>query len=260
MDNGILFVDYTGIYFYDGALLTRASKDITGTWDSLNQEYVHGIVAINYKPKNWVVFAVPYGSGQSTNNLCLAYDYLESTPSNGNFVWWMFDNITAQSMGIFRNSSLVDEWWTGDNSGRLFLQDSGTNDAGSAFNQYAYHKAFDFKKPNKDKRLHESRYVTDASGNWPITIEHDVDMANAPGFSTDLSLYQADTLWGSFTWGASDWANRGTLQRRKKFSSTMRGRFIQPRFSLTSKDQFFRLYRYMPAVSYKNMRGRDVYE
>jgi hypothetical protein len=254
MDNGILFVDYSGIYFYDGALLTLASKDIPGTWDDVNKEYVSGITAVNYKAKNWVVFAVPYGQGQATNNLFLVYDYLESTPANGNFVWYMFDNATAQSMGIFRNSSLVDEWWTGDNSGRIFKQDTGTNDNGSAFNQYAYGK-----KPNVDKRLHQSRYVADASGNWNLGIEFDIDLTNAPTGSTSISLYEAGTLWGVFTWGVGLWASQGTVQRRKKFQSTLRGRFIQHRFKITTLDQFFRLYRYFPSVSYKNLRGRDMY-
>jgi hypothetical protein len=257
MDNGMLFTDYTGVYFYDGALLVRASKDIDGTWSMINRDKMEGIVACNYKPKNWVVFMVPYGSGQTTNNLCLAYDYLESTPGNGNFVWWMFDNFTAQAMGIIRNSSLVDEWWTGDNSGRLFLQDSGTNDAGIAFNQYAYGKAYDFKKPNHDKRLHECRYVLDASGNWDLNVAQDIDMSDAPSSSSTINLYKPSSLWGTFVWGVDSWATQGTLQMRKKFASTVRGRFIQHRFSMTAKDQFFRLYRYMPSVSFKNMRGRD---
>jgi hypothetical protein len=114
MDNGLLFTDYTGVYFYDGTLLARASKVISGTWDGINKEYLSGVAAVNYKQRNWIVFAVPYGSGQTTNNLFLAYDYLESVPSEGKFVWWIFDNWTAQSMGIMRNSSLSDEWWIGD--------------------------------------------------------------------------------------------------------------------------------------------------
>jgi len=225
----------------------------------VNKEYANGIQAVNYKSKNWVVFSVPYGSGQQTNNLCLAYDYLTSTPGNGKFVWWMFDNITAQTMGIMRNSSLVDEWWTGDNQSRVFLQDSGTNDNGSAFTQNAYHKAFDFKKPNLDKRLHECRYILDASGNWVLNVSQDIDMSDAPSASTTLSLYQPGSLWGTMVWGVDRWATQGTLQTRKKFASTLRGRFIQHRFSMSTKDQFFRLYRYMPSVSFKNLRGRDTF-
>jgi hypothetical protein len=259
MDNGLLFVDYTGIYFYDGALLVRASKDIDGTWGLINKDYLSGVVAVNYKPKNWVVFSVPYGSGQATNNLCLAYDYLESSPGNGKFVWWMFDNITAQSMGIMRNSSLVDELWTGDNQCRVMLQDSGTNDDGNAFNQVGHHKSFDFKKPNKDKRLHECRYIVNASGNWNLNISQDIDLSDAPSSNTSISLYRPGSLWGTMVWGRDTWATQGTLQTRKKFASTLRGRFIQHRFSVTTKDQFFRLYRYMPSVSIKNMRGRDQF-
>lgn len=259
MDNGLLFVDYTGIYFYDGALLVKASKNIDGTWATINKNKLEGIVAVNYKPKNWVVFAVPYGSGQATNNLCLAYDYLASAPGSGKFVWWMFDNMTAQSMGIMRNSSLVDEWWTGDNSGRLFIQDSGTKDNLSAFNQYAYGKAYDFKKPHHDKRLHECRYIVDASGDWNLNIAQDVDLTNAPAFSTTMSLYRPGSLWGTMVWGVDTWATQGTLQTRKKFASTLRGRFIQHRFSVTGIDQYFRLYRYLPSVSFKNLRGRDIY-
>jgi hypothetical protein len=261
MDNGLLFVDYTGIYFYDGALLVRASKDIDGTWGSLNKDYLSGITAVNYKPKNWVVFSVPYGSGQTTNNLCLAYDYLESTPGNGKFVWWMFDNITAQSMGIMRNSSLVDEWWTGDNQARVMLQDSGRNDDGNAFGQYGHHKAFDFKKPNRDKRLHECRYIVDGSGNWDLNVSQDIDLTNAPANSFDLNLYVPGNQWDVMVWDVDTWAgSSGTLQKRKKFMSTLRGRFIQHRFEVTGKDEYFRLYRYMPSVSMKNLRGREVYE
>jgi len=258
-DNGVLMVDYTGIYLYDGTSFIRASQPIQGTWDDLNQTQLINACAVNYKPKNWVCFAVPYGSGQSTNNLILAYDYLNSIPSQGKFVWWMFDNITAQAMGIMRNSSLVDEWWTGDNSARLFLQDSGTNDAGAAFTQEARGKAYDFKKANRDKRLHECRYVLDASGNWNLTIEFDIDLQNSPGNSTTINLYAGGSVWGAFTWGVDSWATQGTIQRRKKFASTLRGRYIQQRFKISGLDQFFRLYRYMPSVSYKNMRGRDVY-
>jgi hypothetical protein len=260
MDNGLLFVDSTGIDFYDGALLVNASKDIDGTWSQINKDYMYGIQAVNYKPKNWAVFAVPYGSGQTTNNLFLAYDYLGSTPGNGKFVWWMFDNATAQAMGIMRSSSLTDEWWTGDNQSRLFLQDSGTNDDGVAFTQVGYQKSFDFKKPNKDKRLHECRYIVDASGNWDLKVEHDIDLKGVASNTTNLSLYIPATQWGGFTWGNAKWAGTaGTLQSRKKFASTLRGRFIQHRFSVSGLDKYFRLYRYMPSVSIKNMRGRDNY-
>jgi hypothetical protein len=261
MDNGLLFVDVTGIYFYDGALLVRASKDIDGTWGDINKDYMHGIQAVNYKPMNWAVFAVPYGSGQATNNLFLAYDYLESSPGAGKFVWWMFDGTTAQAMGIMRSSNLTDEWWTGDNQGVLSIQDSGTNDDGVAFTQEGHQKSFDFKKPNRDKRLHECRYIVDGSGDWDLTVQQDIDLSNAPANTTSINLNVPGNLWDVMIWDVDTWeGSSGTLQLRKKFASTLRGRFIQHRFSLSGLDQYFRLYRYMPAVSIKNARGRDTYE
>lgn len=259
IDNGILFTDYTGIYFYDGVNLVRASQPIQGTWDDVNKEYLPGVVAKNYKQRNWAVFSVPYGSGQTTNNLILVYDYLNSVPFKGKFVWWIFDNITAQSMGIIRNSSLVDEWWTGDASARVFQQDSGTNDNGAAFTQNAYSKAFDFKKPNTDKRLHECRFIVDASGNWNLTSLIDFDIQGAEGNTKSLSLYAGGSLWASMIWGVETWGVQSILSPRKKYVSTARGRLIQFRFRVSTIDQFFRLYRYMPSISYKNIRGRDVY-
>lgn len=259
IDNGVLFVDYTGIYFFDGISVVRASLPIQGTWNNLNQEYLIYAQACNYKPKNWALFAVPYGSGQTTNNLILAYDYLNSNPSKGKFVWWMFDNMTAQAMNVVRNSSLIDQWWTGDGSARLFLQDSGTNDNGVAFTQEARSKAFDWKKPNRDKRLHECRFNVDASGNWTLAVYVDVDLQNAPTQVATLSLYAGGTLWGVFTWGVDVWAVLSSLWPRKKFASTLRGRNIQFRFKLTTLDQFFRLYKYIPSISYKQLRGRDVF-
>ena len=259
IDNGVLLTDYTGIYLYDGVNIVRASQPIQGTWNDINKQYLINAVGCNYKPKNWALFAVPYGSNATTNNLILAYDYLNSIPVKGKFVWWMFDNITAQSMGIFRNSSLVDEWWTGDNSGRVFLQDSGTSDNGSAFNQAGYTKAFDFKKPHLDKRLHECRFILDSSGNWSLTTQIDIDLQDSPGNQGSLSLYAGGSLWGSMTWGVDSWATHGLKQTRVKYPSTVRGRFIQMRFMISTVNQFFRLYRYLPAVSFKNQRGRDVY-
>jgi len=259
IDNGVLILDYTGIYFYDGINLVRASQPIQGTWGSINQEKLVNACAVNYKAKNWALFAVPYGSGQATNNLILAYDYLNSVPVKGKYVWWMFDNITAQSMGIFRNSSLVDEWWTGDSTGKLFLQDSGTNDAGAAFTQEGRSKAYDFKKPHIDKRLHECRYVLDSSGNWSLTTLIDLDQQNSPANQQSIDLYTGGTLWGSFTWGSGAWATAGVIQKRKKYASTVRARTIQFRFKISTVDQYFRLYRYLPAVSFKNAKGRDVY-
>ena len=259
IDNWVLFLDYKGIYLYDVVNVVSATQPIEGTWASLNQEKIINTVACNYKPKNWACFAVPYGSGQQTNNLILAYDYLTSSPANGKFVWWMFDGITAQSMGIFRNSNLVDEWWTGDANQRIFKQDSGTSDNGTAISQAAYSKAFDFKKPHLDKRLHESRYVVDASGNWNLTTSIDIDMQDSPSVSQDVSLFQPGSLWGFFIWGEGIWASSGTLQPRKKFPTTTRGRFLQFRFTIDGLDEFFRLYRYLPAVSFKNQKGRDVF-
>lgn len=258
IDNGVLFTDYTGIYFYNGSGLVRASTPIQGTWDDINQEYLINAVACDYKPMSWALFAVPYGSGQTTNNLILAYDYLASNPAEGKFVWWMFDGITAQAMGIFRNSSLVDKWWTGDNNQKIYVQDTGVTDAGATISQAAYSKAFDFKKPNLDKRLHECRYIVDDSGNWDLTTSIDIDLQNSASVSQTISLYSSSTLWGAFTWGSGTWAVAGNLQRRKKFPSTTRGRFLQFRFTVSTASQFFRLYRYMPAVSFKNQRGRDV--
>lgn len=259
IDNGVLLTDYTGIYFYDGVNMVRASQPINGTWAGINQEFLINATAANYKSKNWAVFAVPYGSGQTKNNLILVYDYLNSIPFKGKFVWWMFDNITAQSMGIFRNSSLVDEWWNGDNDGKIFLQDSGTNDAGSAFTQEARSKAYDFKKPNLDKRLHECRFTLEASGNWSLTTQLDIDIQGSPGNQQLISLFAGGSLWGSFTWGSSLWALAGLIQKRIKYASTARGRNIQFRFKISTVNQFFRLYNYLPAVSYKNAKGRDSY-
>jgi len=259
IDNGVLFTDTTGIYFYDGSNIIRASQPIQGTWKDVNPQYMTGIVATNYKPRSWALFSVPWGSGQTTNNLILAYDYLNSVPSQGKFVWWMFDNITAQSMGIFRNSSLVDEWWTGDTNAKLFLQDSGTNDNGSAFTQEVRSKAFSFNKPNRDKRLHECRFDVDSSGNWLLTTLIDIDLQNSPGNQNTISLYTGATLWGSFTWGTGVWATLGAIMKRIKYQSTVRGQHIQFRFKVSTINQFFRMYRYTPSVSYKNLRGRDVY-
>ena len=259
IDNGVLFTDITGIYLYDGTSIVRVSQPIQGTWDDINPEYMVNITATNYKPKSWAVFSVPYGSGQTTNNLILVYDYLNSVPSKGKFVWWMFDSIVAQSMGIFRNSNLVDEWWTGNTTQKLFLQDSGTSDAGAAFTQEVRSKAFDFNKPNRDKRLHECRFQLDASGNWNLTSLIDLDRNNSPTSSQTISLYAGGSLWATMIWGTDLWATLGNLMPRKKYSSTIRGRFIQFRFSLSTVDQFFRLYRYVPSISYKQLRGRDVF-
>lgn len=259
IDNGILFVDYTGIYFYDGINVVRASQPIQGTWDQLNQEYLIYAQGCNYKPKNWAVFAVPFGSGQTTNNLVLAYDYLNSVPSKGKFVWWMFDNMTAQSMNIMRNGALVDQWWTGDTSARLFLQDTGTHDNGSAFTQQAFSKAFDWKKPNRDKRLHEARFNIDASGNWNLNVSVDVDLQDSPVQVGTLSLYAGGSLWGSMIWAQALWGVVTSLWPRLKFASTLRGRNIQFRFEVSTINQFFRLYKYIPSVSYKTIRGRDLY-
>lgn len=259
IDNGVLFVDYTGIYFYDGVNLVRASHPIQGTWASINQEYLIYAQACNYKPKNWALFSVPYGASQNTNNLILAYDYLNSNPAQGKFVWWMFDNMTAQAMNIMRNGALVDQWWTGDGSAQLFLQDSGTSDNGSAFSQKAWGKAFDWKKPNRDKRLHECRFNVDSSGNWNLNVYVDIDVQNSPVQVATLNLYAGGSLWGSMTWGSGLWGVIGKLWPRKKFQSTIRGRNIQFRFEITTLNQFFRLYKYIPSVSEKNIKGRDVY-
>lgn len=215
---GIVFLGADGIYLFDGSNFEFISDPIQTKINNLNRSRYPYAVGALYPAKHQLWLAVSAGS-ETSNDTILVWDYIQEA-------WSVYDGITANALTTVEDSNGNILLFSGDNTGNLYKQDTGTSDepAGvtTAISSFYTTPDLTIGMPETDKSFKYLYVFTSITNTTNITV--DVSYNYAAGFQDShlLSVGQTGAAWGTATWGTSLWPSAGTnisritLDRRAK--------------------------------------------
>lgn len=238
-ESGMLFVSQRGIYRMRAPDYTpvRVSKDIDGTWATLNKTRLPYVSAALYPAFNEAWFSVSTGSS-STHDLVLVYDYERDA--------WTKFAIAANALGNWIDSTGETRILHGDTSGVPFIDESGTSDNGVAIDAFVTSKNYVLVDGIRKARV--SRIEVDIDGQpagSTLEINYGYDLQ---GLSRQSTVSQAITgaVWDTARFDADSWVSEEQITRR--IYSKGDGTRFQWQIRNRIKDQIFRLYQFRIGV------------
>jgi hypothetical protein len=126
----------------------------------------------------------------------------------------------------------VDAIFMGGYDGVEYQQDSGSTDAGTAYDGSVDLKVFDFGSPAMDKRLRFIDYVVKSQGSGGINMQVERDYGNRNAISAQLQQVPSsgtDLVWGTGVWGTNAWSSAADMKMRIAIRG--RGDVFQPKFN-----------------------------
>ncbi len=203
-------------YSFDNIGVTKVSKDIQGTWDTINQDAIHVACAsvINNKYK----LCVPV-SPSVTNNYTLYCD--ANIGDKTSHPWSIFD-YGFRTICKYQPSNTPFMYGGTNLDGKVMKLDTGTNDNGVAISCSYKTKYFDCGIAEYNKRFEDLFIWTAASGDWNITLGYEIDFQSDSGgnSTTNLSLSTGLAGWGTMVWGVDSWRAGIDLKKQKRCFNT----------------------------------------
>lgn len=198
--------------------------------------------AIEYKNK--LYFAVPFGSGQTTNNRIYAFDFQTRDKSQLKGSWVPFTGLNPADFTV----------WGGDlyfgsaiANGFVYKLFDGTyNDDGAAIDSYWWSKEFGGHKQHRDrtKDWRWGIFTVETLGNWDMNLTYRTDSDAGSGNTQQINLNPGGSLWGGMVWGSDVWGGGVTRSDEKIFFPGSVGTRLQIKFdNQNTADQAFKVVR-----------------
>lgn len=207
IDNGLVFLSFDGLYFYDGNNSYKISDRITSTLLSYVTAYFVDTVSMvqRYKNRYWLGIT---GTG-TTHNKVIVWDYFHNSFS-------LYTGINAASMCTFYVSGTDERPYFGDYNGFIYRADTGTDDypanTVTAIDAYYYTnwKSFDDIVDKKGVPCAVIYYMTTAA---TLSFSYYYDLS-----STAQATISIDTTTGNIY--RADLTGRGRVVQYKFANST----------------------------------------
>ncbi len=172
-----------------------------------------------------------------TTTKILVFDYVLQA-------WSIYTKPSGREFGVMSTveSSGIDAIYLGGVDGVEYKQDTGTDDAGTAFTGVFTTGAMDYGFPQTLKRQRWIRYLTQVNSSGSIALSTDRDYGDRGAISASLSHEPLGSarggttmVWGSGTWGTDIWA--ATTDSKRQSSHRGIGEVFEHKFS--SGDPFY---------------------
>lgn len=144
---GLFFLGENGVYWVAQNTVPErpvyVGKPCEEFWSQVNKARLPYAVGGEIREKNLVVFCVPHGSGQATNNKAIVFNYdswhqFSSEVESAHPAFAIWDGAVGQPFTFNALGKIVDtdgrhRLLGGDLEGNVFVLDEGTNDNGTDF-------------------------------------------------------------------------------------------------------------------------------
>jgi hypothetical protein len=194
--------------------------------------YAGNFSAIAYQNRGYIT--VTKTSGNTTNNRIYVFDFSASNLSRDQrYSWSVYSGLAAAQFAIYGGSL----YYGSSTANGLVYQletSSYTDGSGStAIDSYFWTKEFSGLKGHENliKDFRKVKLLVDLAGSYAMGLTYRVDSDNSEGLTIDIDLSSPQAVWGSFTWGNSNWG-AGYLQKEIEVSlGAVYGKRIQFKFS-----------------------------
>jgi hypothetical protein len=208
----IVSLDSAGNVNYDSF---NIEPDVTGG-NLNNYQYSQ---AIHYRGvnKNQYRVSIPL-SGQTNPTVMLSANYLQRTPYNEQFLTypvWEYHKINSTCLAVCKDSNANDALYTGWSDGKIYLQDTGTNDNGNAID-YKMSLGWIRCADTADKTAIARRLIQYFAplGNWNYSLQTNFDFGSSGGQIYSVkNTVSGDTLDNTFVLDSSRLAGVNPLVR-----------------------------------------------
>ena len=208
----------------------------------IQEGYLGNISAFSYQNKLYITCTK--GSGNTTNNYVLVYDFSISNLSKRKFGAWVpYTGIEAAQFTVYDgNLYFIESTATGLVKQ---LETTSYNDDGAAINSYFYTK--EFPGVNGDEELQKDfrtlNLLFDKAGDYYMNFITKIDSDLGGGNINTIDLDPGGSLWGTMRLGTDVWGG-GTAQEDKRiFLGQLRGKRLQLGFSNQNvADQRFKVH------------------
>ena len=235
VENGIVFLSFDGLYYYDGMNSYKISDKINTTLLSdMNQARFSQVTSLVYKKKSRYLMSIPFGVG-TTNNRLIMWDYFNNAFS-------VYKGINAASMAIFYVSGVDERPYFADYGGYVYRTDSGTDDYPSnvqtAIDAYYWTNWRSYDDLVDQKGVpHVYIYYTIA--NSVLTFGYSYDFEGSTQYSQAFSMNTSTSVYGTGVYGTATYAGIGGSPIRRDL--TGRGRVVRFKFANSTLAETFRI-------------------
>lgn len=219
--DALYFADRRGLCKMDLELIPRyIGEKVETFWESIDDARKEYICSGHDRARSHVWFAVSYGSGQTTNNRIIVYNYQRKAFS-------IYQGITANALCTYLDSNGKEWLATGDYAGLVLKQDTGSNDNGIGMTATATTGFMDLGNPQLYKLFEQFAVEGTSDGasvvNFSVNINRgDLSYTGAiPGGNVGLGSFILGTSQLGITTGAFTYGYRALYGRGRRIQITL---------------------------------------
>lgn len=240
VDNGIVFLSWDGLYFFDGYNSFKISDRLNTTFQSiLAPGQFTKAVSMYQHTKNRYYLAVT-SSGNSSNDTVITWTKAQTTIATDAFS--VYTGLAASQMEMVYPDGVTETPYFGDYSGFVYKADTGVDDypltTRTAINSYYYTNWLSYDDLCDQKET-LSAYLYYQINEATLNFVYSYDFNQNDVFSVNVTTGASGSLWGSAVWGQFTWATGGGAQQRIDFDG--RGRTMRMGVKNAALGETFRI-------------------
>lgn len=233
INNGLVFLSYDGLYFFDGITSTKISDRINTTLQGYSKGRFQYAVSGYQREFNryWIAFT---SSGSSQHDRVITWDTLNNA----------FSVYVGHTPNAFETLEINGEEriYFGDYAGFAYRADTGTSDnpEGTATAISAYFKTrwFDFGDQANQKAIPQIVIYYEYSAST-LNFSYSYDLEEGDQNTQSFDLEALGAKWDAANWDEATWGVSGGSFRRRDLDG--RGRLIRFKFANETLDEVFQI-------------------
>lgn len=234
VENGLVFLSYDGLYYYDANNSYKISLQIQTTLLGYNLSRYSQARAMLQKTKNRYFLSLP-SSAQTNNDTVVVWDWQLNAFS-------IYAGIAANSMATVYVNAISERIYFGDYAGFVYQMDTGVDDyplnVQTAINAYYYTnwKTYD---DLIDQKGIPNVVIYYQSNNAIISLVYSYDFETGDTYMQTFSTATSSSVYGTAIYGVDTYAGVGGAQQRRDLDG--RGRVIRIGFKNSNLSETFQI-------------------
>jgi len=234
VNNGLVFLSYDGLYFFDGNNSYKLSDRINNYIRNLNRAQFPNAVSTVYADKNRYKIAVT-SSGQSNNDEVIVWDYFNNAFS-------IYDGMNCSAMTTVWVDNVDERPYFGDYEGWTYRMDTGVDDyplgVQTKINSYYYTNWRSFEDIVDQKGI-PHLYLYHQYSNSVMILGYSYDFEETDQYSQTFSLATSSSTYGSSAYGTGTYGGSGGGVVRRDLTGM--GRVIRYKFQTNALGENFQI-------------------
>lgn len=241
VSNGLVFLSWDGLYFFDGFNAFKISDRLNSTFknDLANNKFMNCVSMYQHdKNRYWLSVAT---SGNATNNRVITWTRAETTTGVTD-AFSIYKGINASAMVMTYSDGVTEAPYFGDYSGFVYKADTGVDDyplnTQTAIDAYYYTNWIYFDDICNQKAAN-AVYIFYQYATGTLTFVYAYDLNGGDQYTQSFNMASGGSIWGSFVWGTGTWSGSGGSIKRRDIDG--RGRVIRFGFKNSAIGESFQI-------------------